>query len=137
MNHLEQIVGEWYEYSGYFVRRNVLVGKRSKGGYEGELDIVAFNPQTDHLVHIEPSLDADAWGRLEEHESFGTVEANLEQAWGTPVALASTKLPRGLWSPSPPLWLLLTFITLLVIIWGHYLEVIYKLFKLRKKAAES
>ena len=66
MNHLEQIVGEWYEYSGYFVRRNVLVGKRSKGGYEGELDIVAFNPQTDHLVHIEPSLDADAWGRREE-----------------------------------------------------------------------
>ncbi|MBE0586317.1 MAG: hypothetical protein IH612_21455, partial [Desulfofustis sp.] len=28
--------------------------------------IVAFNPQTDHLVHIEPSLDADAWIRREE-----------------------------------------------------------------------
>lgn len=66
MNHLEQIVGEWYEYSGYFVRRNVLVGKRLKGGYEGELDIVAFNPQTEHLVHIEPSLDADSWSRREE-----------------------------------------------------------------------
>ncbi|MFP4642075.1 MAG: hypothetical protein ACOC7P_00370 [Chloroflexota bacterium] len=66
MNHLEQIVGEWYEYSGYFVRRNVLVGRRPKGGYEGELDIVAFNPQTEHLVHIEPSLDADAWSRREE-----------------------------------------------------------------------
>ena len=94
-------------------------------------------------VEFPTDLPGDADGnlrilvRLEEHESFGTVEANLEQAWGTPVALASTKLPRGLWSPSPPLWLLLTFITLLVIIWGHYLEVIYKLFKLRKKAAES
>jgi len=69
MNHLEQIVGEWYEYSGNFVRRNILVGKRSNGGYEGELDIVAFNPQTDHLVHIEPSLDADACGRREERFS--------------------------------------------------------------------
>ena len=94
-------------------------------------------------VEFPTDLPGDADGnlrilvRLEEHESFGTVEANLEQAWGTPVALASTKLPRGLWSPSPPLWLLLTFITLLVIIWGHYLEVIYKLFKLRKKAADS
>lgn len=69
MNHLEQIVGEWYEYSGYFVRRNVLVGKREKGGYEGELDIVAFNPRTQHLVHIEPSLDADSWKRREQRFS--------------------------------------------------------------------
>lgn len=66
MNHLEQIVGEWYEYSGYFVRRNVLVGKRPKGGYEGELDVVAFHPASRHLVHIEPSLDADSWDRREE-----------------------------------------------------------------------
>jgi len=69
MNHLEQIVGEWYEFSGYFVRQNVLVGKRSKGGYEGELDVVAFNPQTKHLVHIEPSLDADSWKRREQRFS--------------------------------------------------------------------
>ena len=26
-NYLEQLVAEWYEYQGYFVRRNVLVGK--------------------------------------------------------------------------------------------------------------
>ena len=58
VNHLEQLVAEWYEYQGYFVRKNVLVGKRAKGGYECELDIVAFNPATKKLVHIEPSLDA-------------------------------------------------------------------------------
>ena len=28
-NFLEQLVTEWYEYRGYFVRRNVPVGKRS------------------------------------------------------------------------------------------------------------
>ncbi len=60
-NFLEQLVGEWYEYRGYFVRRNVLVGKRAKGGYECELDVVAFNPVTRHLVHIEPSMDCDSW----------------------------------------------------------------------------
>jgi hypothetical protein len=43
------------------VRRNIFVGKRAKGGYECELDIVAFHPQNKHLVHIEPSLDADSW----------------------------------------------------------------------------
>lgn len=66
MNHLEQVVGEWYEYNGYFVRRNIKVGKRRQGGYGGELDIVAFNPLTKHLVHVEPSLDAHSWTKREE-----------------------------------------------------------------------
>jgi hypothetical protein len=60
-NFLEQLVAEWHEYRGYFVRRNVPVGKRAKGGYECELDIVAFNPEKRHLVHLEPSMDADSW----------------------------------------------------------------------------
>lgn len=65
MNHLESLVAEWHEYRGYFVRRNVHVGKRSGGGYECELDIVAFHPHNKHLVHIEPSMDADPWGKRE------------------------------------------------------------------------
>jgi hypothetical protein len=65
-NHLEQLIAEWYEYSGYFVRRNVKVGKRKKGGYECELDIVAFHPKNKSLLHIEPSLDADSWPQREQ-----------------------------------------------------------------------
>jgi hypothetical protein len=65
-NFLEQLVAEWYEYQGYFIRRNVQVAKRKKGGYDTELDIVAFNPATEHLIHIEPSMDADSWDRREE-----------------------------------------------------------------------
>lgn len=64
-NFLEQLVAEWYEYNGYFVRRNVLVGKRKAGGYEGELDVVAFDPKEKHLIHIEPSSDADSWKERE------------------------------------------------------------------------
>lgn len=66
MNHLEQLVAEWYEYNGYFVRRNVLVGKRAKGGHESELDIIAFNPTSMHLIHIETSMDAQDWSKREE-----------------------------------------------------------------------
>ncbi|MCF8092238.1 MAG: hypothetical protein K9K40_07225 [Desulfotignum sp.] len=65
MNHLEQLVAEWYEYQGYFVRRNIQVGPRLKGGYECELDVVAFHPTYHHLVHIEPSMDADSWAKRE------------------------------------------------------------------------
>ena len=61
LNHLETLVSEWYEFRGYFVRRNVRVGKLPKGGLECELDVVAFHPALQSLVHIEPSLDADSW----------------------------------------------------------------------------
>jgi len=65
INFLEQLVAEWYEYQGYFIRRNVKVGKRTKGGYECELDVVAFHPETKHLLHIEPSTDAGSWKERE------------------------------------------------------------------------
>lgn len=64
-NHLEALVAEWYEIRGYFVRTNVQVGKRLKGGYECELDIVAFHPKEKSLVQIEPSLDSDSWDKRE------------------------------------------------------------------------
>lgn len=64
-NHLEQLTAEWLEHNGYFVRQSVLVGKRDKGGFEGELDIVALNPSTRHLLHVECSLDTDPWAKRE------------------------------------------------------------------------
>lgn len=60
-NHLEQLVAEWLEYQGYFVRRNVRVGKRREGGYVCELDIVAFHPTKLKLVQYEPSTDTSSW----------------------------------------------------------------------------
>ena len=64
-NHLEALVAEWYELKGYFVLRNVKVGKRAKGGYECELDVVGFHPEQHSLVQIEPSLDAHTWTKRE------------------------------------------------------------------------
>jgi hypothetical protein len=64
-NHLEDLTAEWYGFRGYFVQRNIQVGKRAKGGYECELDIVALHPQNGHLIHIEPSMDTDSWARRE------------------------------------------------------------------------
>jgi hypothetical protein len=58
VNYLEQLLAEWYEFPGYFLRRNVLVGKRKKGGYDCELDIVGFDPVKRRLLHVEPSMDA-------------------------------------------------------------------------------
>lgn len=61
MNHLEKLTRQYYEWKGYLVKGNVKVGRLSHGGWAGELDIVAYHPQTNHLVHIEPSIDAHSW----------------------------------------------------------------------------
>jgi len=66
MNHLEQLISEWLENKDYFVRQNVKVGRLSHGGWEGELDVVAYHPRKRHLLHIEPSLDSIPWGKREE-----------------------------------------------------------------------
>ncbi len=65
MNHLEQLIFEWLEFKGYFVRRNVKVGKLKHGGYAGELDIVAYHPDTKRVLHIEPSIDSHIWAKRE------------------------------------------------------------------------
>jgi hypothetical protein len=65
MNHLEQLVAEWLEFKGYFVRRNARVGKLARGGFEGELDVVAFHPKTKHVLHVEPSTYAGPWHKRE------------------------------------------------------------------------
>lgn len=64
-NFLEQLLAEWYELQGYFIRKNVLVGKRPQGGYDCELDVVAFHPAKKHLVHLEASMDASSWEERE------------------------------------------------------------------------
>ena len=61
MNFLESLVAEWYEYSGYFVRSNPRTRKRQKGGWDVELDVLAYSPSDRRLIHIETSSDANSW----------------------------------------------------------------------------
>lgn len=68
-NFLEELAAEWFEYKGYIVKRNERVGRLAQGGHEGELDVVAFNPKTKHLVHVETSTDADSWADREKRLS--------------------------------------------------------------------
>ena len=60
MNFLEQLAAEWYEYSGYFVRTNVRAKKRSRGGWDKELDVIAYKPSSGELIHIETSGAAES-----------------------------------------------------------------------------
>jgi len=66
VNHLEQIIGEFLDWRGFVVKRNVKVGRRGMGGWEMELDIVAYHPSQNRLVHVEASLDAHSWTKREQ-----------------------------------------------------------------------
>src|SRR3989344_5852974 len=68
MNVLEQLAAEWYEYQGFFVRRNIKFGGaagKSTGGHSGEIDIIAYKPKNRILLHIETSSDFDSWNKRE------------------------------------------------------------------------
>lgn len=74
-------------------------------------------------------------GRLDESEDFGPLEAEVIQPWGMPISDKLTELPRALWSTHPPVWMLITFIILMTTVWGHYIVIVYELFRLRKDQA--
>lgn len=83
-NFLEELVAEWLKYKCYIVKRNERVGRRSKGGHEGELDVVAFNPKTGHLIHVETSTDADSWTGRERRfgKKFASGEKHIRSLFG-------------------------------------------------------
>lgn len=66
MSHLETLIAEYLEWQGFLIGRNTKVGRRTRGGWEMELDVVGFHPQSGRLVHYEPSIDALGWPAREE-----------------------------------------------------------------------
>jgi len=90
-------------------------------------------------VEIPNNLPGDAkgnitlTGRLDENDIYGNLEVSSVQKWGRPVSDKITELPRELWSPHPPLWMLITFIILMGTVWGHYVVIVVQLFRLRKE----
>jgi hypothetical protein len=65
VSHLESLIAEYLEWQGFLVKRNLKVGRRERGGWEMELDVIGLNPKTETIVHYEPSLDALTWGKRE------------------------------------------------------------------------
>jgi hypothetical protein len=81
----------------------------------------------------DPKGNLNFIARLDESEVYGIVEAERVEQWGIPVSNMKQDQPRSLWSSSPPLWMLITFIILMAAVWGHYIVIVYQLFRLRKE----
>jgi hypothetical protein len=87
MNHLEQLVSEWLQFKHYFVRVSVPVGARELGGYKGELDVVGIHLGTQHLIHVECSLDAMSDERRQRtfFEKFERGRRFIKEAFDFPI----------------------------------------------------
>ena len=94
MNFLETLAAEWYEYTGYFVRTNVRARKRPKGGWDCELDVLAFKPAEGKLIHIETSGDALPWDKRKkrfQEKKFVLSREEYEKLLGAPVKTVKKK----------------------------------------------
>jgi hypothetical protein len=88
MNFLEELASEWYEFRGYFVRSNVRARRRKKGGWDRELDVLAYQPSTGGLLHIEVSGDALSWKARKERfltQKFDLTQKEYEELVDTEV----------------------------------------------------
>lgn len=93
----------------------------------------------DASVEISNELPGDAKGditliaRLDESEEYGNLESTATVNWGVPVSDILQEAPRSLWSAHPPMWMMVTFAVLMIVVWGHYFVIIFELFRLRKE----
>ena len=95
------------------------------------------------IIEIPTTLPGDANGNItliasvSENETYGNLEASSAQQWGVAVSDEVKELPRALWSPYPPVWMLVTFVILMGTVWGHYIVIIVQLFRLRKEEPKT
>lgn len=74
---------------------------------------------------------------IEETEAYGNLIAKESKAWGIPVSNAKQEIPRALWSPNPPAWMIITFFVLMGAVWIHYAIVIINLFRIKSHRPRS
>lgn len=70
---------------------------------------------------------------ISETDEYGTLRAKTTKPWGYSVSEETKELPRALWSPHPPAWMVVTFFILMGTVWTHYGIIVYKLFLIRKE----
>ncbi len=119
---------------GIFVKRSFLPLKVGEG---------TTDENGEAIVEIPNNLPGDAKGmitllaKLDESELYGNLEASTTVKWGIPVSNKLQEAPRSLWSAHPPVWMMVTFAVLMIIVWGHYIVIVYELFRLRKEEPHS
>lgn len=115
---------------GIFVKRMFLPLKVGEGTTDENGEATIEFPSG---LPGDPKGNLTLMARLDENETYGNLEAAAVQPWGVAVSNRIEDQPRALWSSHPPIWMLITFAVLMLAVWGHYIVIVYELFRLRKE----
>ena len=74
--------------------------------------------------------------RIEDNDDYGNFIAVEDVSWGIPVTSIDTSHKRALWSPYAPIWMVITFIILMGLVWGHFVAIAVMM-RLMKRDKES
>jgi len=99
VNFLEQLTAEWLTHKGYFVRTNIKLNKRLKGGWDNELDVLAYSPKASELIHVESTWDANTWDKRKERflkKKFVYSHAQYEELVGAKISRLRKRALVGL-----------------------------------------
>jgi hypothetical protein len=110
-----------------------------------ELKVAEGETDEEGFVSLEfpAGLNGDQDGNLqiraivEETESYGNLVARMSKPWGNPVSYEVSELPRTLWSPNPPTWMVIAFFVLMIAVWAHYGVIMYKMFRIKSDAGDA
>jgi len=75
--------------------------------------------------------------KVDDSDSFGTVEVNATADWGTAVSYELKPLPRQLFTDEAPLWMIASVFIILLGAWYHFFLSVSKLIKLKKAGSDS
>lgn len=110
-----------------------------------ELKVAEGETDEEGFVSLEfpTGLNGDQDGNLqirviiEETESYGNLVARMTKPWGKPVSYEVSELPRTLWSPNPPAWMVIAFFVLMIAVWAHYGVIMYKMYRIKSDAGDT
>jgi hypothetical protein len=98
-------------------------------GYTDENGSVEFRVPEGIPGDEEGNLDVKV--QVLEAGDYGNLEVNLNEAWGIPRQKVISA-NRELWSPNAPIWIVVTFVILMIAVWSHFAIVIWQLYKMSK-----
>lgn len=74
--------------------------------------------------------------QIEDNDDYGNVIAEKNINWAIPLVSKSLD-KRGLTRPNAPIWMVITLIILLSLVWFHYGYIVYALIKIKKEETKT
>ena len=76
--------------------------------------------------------------KIEEHYDYGDVLGEATIDWAIPKHSKHVdSFYRELWTPTAPMWMIVTLIIMLVGVWGHYFYAMYQLYMIKRSSKKK